>query len=74
MNTTQSEPKDRFLRLEEVLKIISVSKTTWWSGVKSGKFPQSIKLTARTTVWSELEIYAFIDEKKKMRLETITAD
>jgi len=67
MNTTQSEPRDRFLRLEEVLKIIPVSKTTWWSGVKSRKFPQSIKLTARTTVWSELEIHAFIDEKKKMR-------
>lgn len=31
--------------------LIPVGKSTWWQGVKSGKFPQPVKLGARTTAW-----------------------
>lgn len=30
---------------------IPVSKSTWWSGVKVGRFPKPQKLGPRTTVW-----------------------
>ena len=30
---------------------IPVSKSTWWQGVKSGRFPEPMKLGSRTTVW-----------------------
>jgi prophage regulatory protein len=46
----------RLLRLPEVLERIPVSKSTWWSGVKKGIFPKSIKLSPRVTVWREEDI------------------
>lgn len=52
--------KDRLLRLPEVLKIIPVSKSTWWAGVKTGRFPKPIKLGPRTTAWRESDIRALM--------------
>ena len=28
--------------------LIPVSKSTWWNGIKEGRFPQSVKLGPRT--------------------------
>lgn len=41
--------------------IIPVSKSSWWSGVKNGKFPKPYKLGERTTVWKVEDILALID-------------
>jgi predicted DNA-binding transcriptional regulator AlpA len=41
--------------------IIPVSKSTWWQGVKDGRFPQSVKLGPRTTVWRVEDIMQFIE-------------
>jgi prophage regulatory protein len=59
--------QDWFLRLPQVLEIIPVSKTTWWSGIKSGRFPPGIKLTPRTTMWLASDIYALVEAHKKNR-------
>lgn len=48
----------RFIRLPEVLKIIPVSKSTWWAGVREGRFPKPVKLSERTTAWRENDILA----------------
>lgn len=40
--------------------IIPVSKSTWWSGVKSGRFPKSVKLGPRTTCWRISDIKVLI--------------
>ena len=42
--------------------IIPVSKSTWWDGVKSGRFPKPVKLSARTTAWHVEDIRALIDQ------------
>lgn len=52
----EQRQQERLLRLKQVLELIPVSKSTWWDGVKNGKFPNSIKLGARTTCWRESEI------------------
>lgn len=44
--------------------IIPISKSSWWNGVKSGKYPQPIKLGERTTVWKIEDILAFIESKE----------
>ena len=49
------------LRLPQVLELIPVSKSAWWAGIKSGKYPSGIKLGEKTTVWRREDIYAFID-------------
>jgi len=46
----------RYLRLSQVLQVIPISKTAWWAGVKSGKFPASVKLGPRTTAWKSADI------------------
>jgi prophage regulatory protein len=53
-------PDTGFLRLPQVLKLIPVSKATWWAGVKSGRFPASIKLGERITAWRVEDIRAYL--------------
>jgi prophage regulatory protein len=60
VNKTDLLPETGFLRLRAVLKVFPVSKSTWWAGVKTGKFPKPIKLTARTTAWKVEDIRALI--------------
>jgi prophage regulatory protein len=63
----------RLLRLPQVLEIIPISKSTWWAGVASGKYPQPIKLGPKITCWrlSDLkklsENGAYFDERSKDR-------
>ncbi|MCC0016714.1 MAG: AlpA family phage regulatory protein [Rhodobiaceae bacterium] len=54
-------PDKGFLRLGQIIgnpkadppvtQIIPVSKSTWWAGVKSGRFLKPVKLGPRTTAW-----------------------
>lgn len=41
--------------------VIPVSKSTWWEGVKSGRFPKPVKLGPRITAWKVEHIRALID-------------
>lgn len=50
-----------FLRLEQVLQLIPVSKATWWNGCRSGQFPKPYKLAPRVTAWKTIDIKAFIE-------------
>lgn len=43
----------RFLRLPQVLERIPVSKSTWWAGIRAGRFPAPVKLSARASGWNE---------------------
>jgi prophage regulatory protein len=58
----KNQPVDPLLRLPQVLKIIPVSRSTWWAGVKSGRFPKPIKLGPRTTCWRESDIMKLVKE------------
>jgi len=55
-----ASPELGFLRLPSVLQLIPVSRSTWWAGVKSGRFPQAIKLGRRTTAWRAADITALL--------------
>lgn len=57
-------PKTGFARLSQILAPVGpipVSKSTWWQGVKDGRFPQPKKLGPRTTVWRVEEIRALFE-------------
>jgi len=52
-------PTTGLVRLSQILAPtgpIPVSKSTWWQGVKDGRFPPSYKLGPRTTVWKAEDI------------------
>lgn len=55
-------PDPGFLRLRQVLALIPVAKSTWLSGVKSGRFPKPSKaLGEHITVWKYEDIRGLID-------------
>lgn len=64
-------PSTGFLRLKQIVgdkksnpqtpPIIPVSASTWWAGVKSGIFPEPVKLGPRVTVWRVEDIRALIE-------------
>jgi predicted DNA-binding transcriptional regulator AlpA len=57
----QEIPETGFLRLPEVLRLYPISKSTWWAGVKIGRYPQPCKLGERVTAWRAEDIRALID-------------
>lgn len=69
MNTL---PETGYLRLPQIIgkpkaeppipALIPVSKTTWWAGVKSGRFPKGVKLSERCTAWRVEDIRALIEQ------------
>lgn len=63
-------PEIGFIRLPQVLKLIPVSKSNWWAGVKSGRYPKSIKLANGITAWDVNEIRAYIETLKNNRVTT----
>jgi predicted DNA-binding transcriptional regulator AlpA len=64
-------PETGFLRLNQILgdpnaippipALIPVSRSTWWLGVKSGRFPAPIKLGPRITAWRVEDIRTLIE-------------
>lgn len=65
-------PETGFLRLPQIIgnpkadppvpALIPVSKSTWWLGVKAGRFPHPVKLGPMTTAWRVEDIRALIAE------------
>jgi prophage regulatory protein len=65
-------PETGFLRLNQIIgnpkaeppipAVIPVSKSTWWEGVKSGRYPKPVKsLGLRITAWRVEDILALIE-------------
>jgi predicted DNA-binding transcriptional regulator AlpA len=60
--------ENALLRLPQVLALVPVSRSTWWAGCKSGRFPKPVKLGPRTTAWRASDIAALLEsitEKKE---------
>lgn len=66
-------PEKGFLRLPQIIgnrkatlpipAIIPVSKSTWWQGVKDGRYPQPVRtLGQRITVWRVEDIRKLIEQ------------
>ena len=56
-------PETGFLRLPDVIAPggpIPVSKSTWWQGVRTGRYPKPVKLGPRITAWRVEDIRALI--------------
>jgi predicted DNA-binding transcriptional regulator AlpA len=60
-------PAAGFLRLRQIIgddntpAIIPIKKSSWWQGVKDGRYPQPVKLGPRTTAWRADDIRALVD-------------
>ena len=65
-------PAIGFLREKQIIgdkstntpPIIPVSRSSWWSGVKSGKYPKPVKLSEKITAWRTEDIKNLIESIK----------
>ncbi|WP_394730741.1 helix-turn-helix transcriptional regulator [Altererythrobacter sp. GH1-8] len=70
MNKLSDLPETGFVRLPTIIGdrrtgrpgLIPVGPTTWWNGVRSGRFPKPVKLGPRITAWRVEDIKALLDE------------
>ena len=68
-HSIQNLPETGFLRLPQIIgnqkagipPIIPISRSSWWTGVKNGRFPKPLKLGPGTTVWRVEDIRALIE-------------
>lgn len=65
-------PETGFVRVRQIIGdpkakppvqgVIPVGRTTWWKGVKSGRFPSPIKLSPGVAAWRVADIRALIEQ------------
>lgn len=55
-------PAEGFVKLPVVLKVLGIGKTTWWCGIRDGKFPRAAMLGTRTARWNVKDIRALIEK------------
>ena len=58
LTTAPSHGIPPLLRLPEVLKLIPVSRATWYAGMKDGRYPSPVKLGPRAVAWRSASILA----------------
>lgn len=68
-------PETGYLRISQIVgdlkanppipPIIPVGKSTWWQGVKSGRFPKPLKLSPKVTVWRVEDIRKYIEQASR---------
>lgn len=66
MSNVNFLPETGFVRLNSIVgtgRPIPVSKSTWWAGVKCGRYPQPVKLGPRITAWRVEDIRALINRQ-----------
>jgi predicted DNA-binding transcriptional regulator AlpA len=74
-------PESGYVRLPQILgdkkadppvpPVIPVSKSTWWAGVKAGRFPRPVKLGPRITAWRVEDIRTLVAQLDAMHAETL---
>lgn len=45
-----------------ITALIPVSPATWWNGVRSGRYPKSVKISKGCTAWRVEDIRKLMDE------------
>ncbi len=65
IDNLQPQSHSGFMRLNQILEEYPVGKSTWWAGVKSGRFPPPYILGPRTTAWKREDIQALLDSVNK---------
>ena len=64
MSDKFTQSNSGFLRVKDIIAPngpIPVSRSTWWQGVKDGRFPKPLKLGERVTVWRTDDIRDLIE-------------
>ena len=71
MQDRNALPSTGFLRQRQILgdrkanppvpPLLPISKSAWWDGIRTGKYPKPVKLGPRTTAWRVEDVVALIE-------------
>jgi prophage regulatory protein len=53
---------DRLLRINEVLKILGIGKSSLYAGINNGIYPAPLKMEGRSSFWVESHIIEFVNQ------------
>ena len=73
MSTRPDFPTSGLVRLKHILAPegpIPCSRSTWWQGVRDGRFPKPTKLGPRITVWRAEDIRALFEGADRVNERT----
>lgn len=54
-------PESGFVRLPQILAVFPVSRSAFWAGVKTGRYPKPVKLSPSCTAWRAEDIRMLIE-------------
>lgn len=61
-DTEQSQPR-KFIKIQQVKELCSLSTTEVYRRVASGNFPKQINLGPRCVAWIEAEVVAWVEAR-----------
>jgi len=54
------DPKSELWRLPAVLAHVPISRSSWFAGVRSGRYPKPVRLSERRVAWRASDIRSFV--------------
>jgi prophage regulatory protein len=57
---TKPDIVDRFIRIDEVLHICGLSRSSLYASIQKGEFPSQVKLSEKASAWVLSEVMAWV--------------
>ncbi|MGJ7916117.1 helix-turn-helix transcriptional regulator [Massilia sp. LXY-6] len=64
---TQSSIADRLIRIDEVLHICGLSRSSLYASIQRGEFPVQVKLSKKSSAWLYSEVQAWVNARAANR-------
>lgn len=58
-------PETGYLRLAQVLRFIPIGRSSWYAGIKDGRYPRPIRIGPKTAVYRAEDIRQLLAELDK---------
>ena len=65
--TPHIPPRERLLRIRDVLQRLPISRTSLYDGIKIGLYPAPVQVGKRTVAWRESEINELINNFRRRK-------
>ncbi|WP_256801998.1 helix-turn-helix transcriptional regulator [Rodentibacter ratti] len=64
---TDNTQKERFLRVDDVINLTGLSRSTIYDKTRLGKFPEAVNLGGNAKAWLESEVRAWMNARIEQR-------
>ena len=55
-NSDRGLPAEGYVRLPQILRVLPIGRSSWWLGIKQGRYPKQVRLGPRTVAWRVQDI------------------